>query len=470
MRNHHDLWRAFGVVLLVFPLVALISQTSEGNGKPNIVYILADDMGWGDVGWHDGKIPTPHLDKLAGQGARLESFYVQPVCSPTRAALMTGRYPIRYGFQVGVVRPWAEYGLPLEEQTLSQGLQSAGYKTAIVGKWHLGHFHPDYLPTRRGFDHQYGHYNGALDYNTHDRDGGFDWHKDDKVNRDEGYSTELIGREAARIVELYAGKSPFFLYVPFNAVHTPLQVPKKYLEPFGHLQGQRKLYAGMLSAMDQAIGEIVAAVDKAGARSNTLFIFSSDNGGFQPGKVTDNGPLRASKSTLYEGGVRVAAFATWEGKIPAGSAIHAPLHMVDWYPTLLKLTGAQVDQRLPLDGKDAWETIVGKNPTPHDTILLNATPTAGALRRGKWKLVVNGSRANEGFDGGATATVVEDQVELFDLEKDLPEKSNLASEHPEIVQDLLARLKTFQQEAVPPKTRPKPKGFQSPTIWGEPPM
>ncbi|MFM8214458.1 MAG: sulfatase-like hydrolase/transferase, partial [Pirellula sp.] len=192
-----------------------------------MVVFLADDLGWKDVGWHGSEIPTPNLDRLAGAGAQLDFFYVQPVCSPTRAALMTGRYPMRHGLQVGVVRPWAQYGLPLEEQTLAQGLQSAGYATAIVGKWHLGHFRTEYLPTRRGFDHQYGHYNGAIDYFDHTRDGGFDWHRDDKICRDEGYSTHLIADEAVRIVQQYAGKKPFFLYVPFNAVHAPHQVPEK---------------------------------------------------------------------------------------------------------------------------------------------------------------------------------------------------------------------------------------------------
>ena len=169
--------------------------------RPNVVYFLADDLGWGDVGWHGGEIKTPNLDRLAAAGAKLEQFYVQPVCSPTRAAIMTGRYPMRHGLQVGVVRPWAQYGLPLAERTLPQALHEAGYETAIVGKWHLGHFQPDYLPTRRGFEHQYGHYNGALDYFTHIRDDGFDWHRDDRVNRDEGYTTHLLAKEAVRLVE-----------------------------------------------------------------------------------------------------------------------------------------------------------------------------------------------------------------------------------------------------------------------------
>src|SRR5438270_2513142 len=191
-------------LLVVLFLVLGLSPAAQAAGgaakKPNILFLLIDDLGYTDVGFNGSTIKTPNIDRLAKSGARLSSFYVQPVCSPTRAALMTGRYPMRHGLQVGVVRPWAQYGLPLGERTLPQALREAGYETAICGKWHLGHFRPEYLPTRRGFDHQYGHYNGALDYFTHVRDAGFDWHRDDKVNRDEGYSTFLVAKEAVRLI------------------------------------------------------------------------------------------------------------------------------------------------------------------------------------------------------------------------------------------------------------------------------
>lgn len=437
-------------------------------GKPNIVYIVADDLGWGDVGWHGSEIPTPNLDKLANAGAKLEAFYVQPVCSPTRAALMTGRYPIRHGLQVGVVRPWAQYGLPLEEQTLPEGLKTAGYATAIVGKWHLGHFAADYLPTRRGFDHQYGHYNGAIDYNTHIRDGGFDWHRDDRLCNDEGYSTHLLAKEAVSIVERYAGKKPFFLYVPFNAVHSPHQVPQEYLAPFQHLEGQRKLYAGMLTAMDEAVGKIVAAIDASGQRDNTLFLFNSDNGGPNPGKVTSNGKLRAGKGTHYEGGVRVAAFATWKGRIPEGSTVSEPLHIADWYPTLLQLTGANVDQRLPLDGRDVWDSLAHGKPIPDRELLINATPSAGALRQGNWKLVVTGPPAREEQeDEEAPAAKGKTQIQLFDLAADPYEEKNLAAENRDVADRMLARWREYQKEAVPIKIRPKSKTFVTPKVWGD---
>jgi arylsulfatase A-like enzyme len=250
---------------------------AEEAPRPNVVMILADDLGWGDVGWHGSEIKTPNLDRLAGSGAKLERFYVQPVCSPTRAAFLTGRYPMRTGLQVGVVRPWAPYGLPPDERTLPQALKEAGYDTAIVGKWHLGHVSPEYLPTRRGFDRQYGHYNGAIDYFTHDRDGGHDWHRDDRESRDEGYSTHLIAKEAARLIAERNPARPLFLYVPFNAVHAPHQVPARYKAPYRDLPEPRRSYAGMTAALDEAVGTIAEAVDAAGLSESTLIVFSSDN-------------------------------------------------------------------------------------------------------------------------------------------------------------------------------------------------
>lgn len=434
------------------------------SARPNIVYILADDLGWGDVGWHGGAIATPNLDRLAASGVRLEQFYVQPVCTPTRAALLTGRYPMRHGLQVGVVRPWATYGLPLAERTLPQALKQAGYRTAIAGKWHLGHSQPEYLPTRRGFDHQYGHYNGAIDYFTHDRDGGFDWHRDDRESRDEGYSTSLIGREAAAQIAEHDGVTPLFLYVAFNAVHAPHQVPASYKALYGKLAEPRRTYAGMLAAMDEAVGLVVEALDKKGVRENTLILFSSDNGGPSPGRVTSNGPLRGAKATLYEGGIRVPAFASWPSRIAPGSVVNAALHAVDWYPTLLKLAGAPADQPLPVDGRDAWPAIAEGKPSPHDAILHNTTPRSGAIRMGDWKLIL-GTAADEGESNAAVGHA--GRVELFNIADDPSEKLNLAAETPAKVAELRARYDTFSREAVPPRSTPKPAGFASPRVWGQ---
>lgn len=441
--------RLFTLWLAVF--AAAIVLPSRAAERPNVVYILADDLGRNDCGFMGGtEIKTPQLDRLAKAGAVLDAYYVQPLCSPTRAALLTGRYPMRHGLQTGVVRPWAEYGLPLDEITIAQKLKDAGYATAIIGKWHLGHYQPEFLPTRRGFDQQYGLYNGAIDYFTHDRDGGHDWHKNDKASRDEGYSTELIGNAAAKFVAETAGKQPFFLYVPFNAVHSPHQAPNRYVKPYAELPQRRRKYAGMLAAMDEAVGKIVAAVEKAGVRDNTLFIFSSDNGGPAPGRITDNGKYRDGKNTLYEGGVRVAAFATWDGHIKSGITIREPMHVVDWFPTLVKLCGASSDQETKVDGLDIWPALTEGKPSPHDAILLNATPAGGAVRVGDWKLVVD-----------------EQSIELFDLKADPYEATNLADKNPDKVKELRAKLDAFAKEAVAPKARPKPADFVSPKVWGE---
>ena len=456
---------------------ALAFVAAAADVRPNILFILADDLGYADVGFTGGKdIKTPNIDTLAAAGARLESFYVQPVCSPTRASLMTGRYPMRYGLQVGVIRPWENRGLPLEEQVLPQALKSAGYTTAIVGKWHLGNYERAYLPTSRGFDHQYGHYCGAIDYFKHERDGGFDWHRDDKVCHDEGYSTHLIGHEAERLLREQPAGKPFFLYVPFNAVHAPHQVPGKYCTPYASLPEPRRTYAGMVAAMDEAIGGILAALDARGLRTNTLIFFSSDNGGPNPGRVTSNGPLRAGKGTVYEGGTRICACVAWQGRIKAGIAVTQPLHMVDWYPTLLKLAGASVDQKLPLNGRDIWPVLTQGKPSPHDEILLNTTPRAGAIRVGDWKLVINGATgtAEEDDESPVPArrkkAVRKNQaprVELFNLAQDLSEKHDLSAENPEKVKDLRARYDAFAKQAAKPHNAPKPPGYTAPKVWGE---
>jgi arylsulfatase A-like enzyme len=468
--------RRLTLAIVVLGLACAAARVPAANvqrtqqDKPNIVFILADDLGNADVGFNGGKeIRTPNLDALAASGARMNQFYVQSVCSPTRAALMTGRYPMRHGLQVGVVRPWAQYGLPLDERTLPQALKEAGYVTALVGKWHLGHFERAYLPTSRGFDHQYGHYNGAIDYFTHLRDGGFDWHRDDKPSYDEGYSTHLLAQEAVRVIREAGDVKPFFLDVSFNAVHMPLQVPDKYKEPYAHLKEPRRTYAGMLAAMDEAVGQIVAALDEKNLRGNTLIVFSSDNGGPQPGQVTDNGPLRAGKTTLYEGGVRAAAFATWPGRIKPGVTIDQPLHMVDWYPTLLKLAGASLTQKLPIDGLDAWPSITAGRPSPHQEILINATPRTGSIRVGDWKLVLNGEAWNEelAIESGTIIPPAADTVELFNLADDPAEKTNLAARQPGKVKELRARYDALAAQAVLPKIRPRATDFKVPKVWGE---
>lgn len=435
--------------LLLAPISALYAADTSSN-QPNIVFFLIDDLGYADCGFNGGKdIQTPNIDKLASGGAVIESHYVQPVCSPTRAALMTGRYATHTGVY-SVVRPRAKWGLPLQERTLANALREAGYTTAIVGKWHLGEFDRAYLPTSRGFDHQYGHYFGALDYFTHIRDGSHDWYRDDKPLQEEGYSTNLLAREACRLIAEKNNAKPLFLYVPFNGVHSPMQVPDSYLQPYTALKGPRQKLAGMLAAVDEAIGEIDAALEKAGLRENTLIIFSSDNGGPRPGTNT---PLRNFKGTIYEGGVRGCAFANWTGKIPAGQRIKEPMHVIDWYPTLVKLAGGTPEQELPIDGLDVWPMLTQQAPSPHDAILCVKSPTEAAVRMGDWKLV-NHSASNLGNQPARARAKEQNKpaaepIELYNLAIDIGETNNLADKEPARVATMRTRLDELLKNAVP---------------------
>ncbi len=372
--------------LVVSAIVSSASAIAGAESHPNIVFFLIDDLGYADCGFNGGnEIRTPNIDQLAASGAVIESHYVQPVCSPTRAALMTGRYATRTGVYT-IVTPHAKWGLPLNERTLASALKDAGYETAITGKWHLGEFDRAYVPTSRGFDHQYGHYFGALDYFTHMRDQSHDWYRDGKELKEEGYTTHLLAKEACKLISERDKSKRLFLYVPFNGVHSPFQVPEKYTEPYGHLQGNRRTLAGMLAAVDEAIGQIVGALDAAGIRDNTLIVFSSDNGGPRPGV---NSPLRDYKASVYEGGVRAAAFATWPGKIPSGIRVRQPMHIIDWYPTLIKLAGGSLNQANPIDGLDIWPMLTQGAPSPHEAILSVQSPERAAVRMGDWKLIMN---------------------------------------------------------------------------------
>jgi arylsulfatase A-like enzyme len=444
-------------LIAVCAFLPSVVPAAESPVRPNIVFLLIDDLGRSDVGFMGGKdIRTPNIDKLAQGGAILDAHYVQPVCSPTRAALMTGRYATRTGVYT-VVRPHATWGLPLQERTLANALKDAGYETAITGKWHLGEFDPAYRPTARGFDHQYGHYFGALDYFTHIRDDVHDWYRDDKELQEEGYSTNLVAREACRLIAGKDKAKPFFLYVPFNGVHSPLQAPESYTQPYAALKENRRKLAGMLSAVDEAIGQIVGALEKAGLRENTLIVFSSDNGGPNPGALSDNGELRAGKGTIFEGGVRVCAFANWPGHIPAGAMIKQPMHAIDWYPTLVKLAGGSLEQKLPLDGRDVWPMLTQGAKSPHDALLLVQNPTRAAVRVGDWKLLLNASPQGGGEAGAgkpgkgkqAARQAGGPNVALYNLANDAGEKTDLAAAEPERVAAMRAKLQEFLQDAVP---------------------
>ena len=408
---------------------------------PHIVYILADDLGWKDVGFHGSTIRTPNLDRLAQSGVRLERFYTQSYSTSTRAALLTGRYPMRYGLQTLSILPWSEYGLPTGERLLPQALKDAGYRTAALGKWQLGHYKKDYWPTQRGFDSFYGSFNGDLDcLRKTNQAHKADWFRNERPVSEEGYCTTLIGKEAANIIEKHDTATPLFLYLSFHAPQSPLQATKKYLELYGGVSDeQRRTYAAMVTALDDAIGVVTAALEKKGVTTDTLIVFHSDNGGAVPNKyptgdgdvqrgVSDNGPYRDGKGSLYEGSLRVVAVASWPGKIPAG-VVAERIHVTDMYPTLLGLAGARLEQPKPLDGIDQWATITGTKLSARKELLLGMEDFRGALMAGDWKLIVH-SRLPVRY-------------ELYNVMDDPSEEDNHAEREPQRVQEMLVRFNEY---------------------------
>ena len=437
------------VLLAVFPAVPVIAADLGDAPRPNIVYIMADDMGWRDVGFHGSDIRTPALDRLAEGGARLEEFYAQPMCTPSRAALMTGRFPFRYGLQTAVIPSASSYGLATDERLLPEILRDAGYATVIVGKWHLGHGDRKYWPRQRGFDRAYGPVLGEIDYFTRQAHGVTDWYRDNQLVEEEGYVTTLLGDEAVRVIEDHEAGTPLFLYLAFTAPHSPYQAPQDYLGRYADIADpSRRAYAAMITAMDDQIGHVVSALERRGLRENTLIVFQSDNGGPRSAQFTgeidmsgstipaDNGPYRDGKGSLYEGGTRVVALANWPGRIPPGTLVDEPLHMVDMLPTLAGLAGADPDGSKPLDGLDAWDVIAAGAPSPRDEIVYNVGPFLAAVRQGDWKLVWR--------------TALPSRVELFDLANDPSEQADLAAIHPEKVAALQRRLDELAREGVAP--------------------
>jgi arylsulfatase A-like enzyme len=452
--------------------VNALSAQAEAS-QPNIVIILADDLGNADLGYRGGEIHTPNIDALAKGGVRLESFYGQPVCTPARAALMTGRYPMRHGLQTLVIFPSHKYGLPTDERTLPQALKEVGYQTAMVGKWHLGHADKKYWPQNRGFDYFYGNVVGEVDYFTRERGGLIDWQRNGTFLKEQGYYTELIGNDAVRIIEKHDTSKPLFLYVASLAAHAPYQAPQKSVDAYKDTieDPMRRTYAGMITALDDQVGRIVAALEKKKMLDNTIIVFSSDNGGatnalFATGarspeererelgakQPASNGDLRGGKGSLHEGGVRVPAIVNWPAKLKP-TVVNEPLHMVDVMPTLLVLAGAQGSPDHPFDGKDMWPTLAEGKPSPNEDILINVEPFRGAIRKGRWKLV--------------QIALLPGKVELFDLAQDPGEKNNVADANPEVVIDLQARLLRYAQEQAPDqwiKAQPAFLGAQGKTV------
>lgn len=450
-------------VLLVAPLLG------AGSAKPNVLIIVADDLGYADVGFNGGKvIATPNLDRLAATGVNLTDFRTCPMCSPTRAGLMTGRWPARFGLMRAVIPPWSRSGLPTSENTLPELLGTVGYgERAIMGKWHLGHAQREFLPLANGFTRFYGHYNGAIGYVTHERDGEIDWHDNDRTVRETGYATDLLGHAAARFVREASADQPWFLYVPFNAPHSPYEAKEEDLLKYPQLTGNRRTFAAMVDSMDQAIGRILAAVESRPDAANTLVLFFSDNGGILS-VGSSNGPYRGAKLTVYEGGTRVCATLRWPaGGLTGGKRFDQRIGYIDVLPTVLAAAGAPAAKNV--DGLNFLPALRGTAPLPERpwfTYLHQSADAHASVHLGNWKLVAHGD-----FFPEQPATKL--ALELYDLAADPAETSDLAARQPALVERLHARLRefgTWQQAGVGAYNEGS-AGFVPPKDWivGGPP-
>ncbi len=396
--------------------------------RPNLVIFVADDLGFNDVGYHGSEIRTPNIDRLVAEGVELDRFYSFPVCSPTRAALMTGRLPLRFGI-TGPLRP-RDDGLPLDEHLLPQTFRAAGYQTLMVGKWHLGASDDDHLPHHRGFDHFYGFVNGFIDYYTHEsrESGRPDWQRNGKPLNEPGYSTDLFAAEAVRLLRGRDKTKPVLLYLALNAPHSPLQAPEPLIEKYRAIEHPgRRVFAAMVEAMDTAIGRVLATIDEQGMKQNTLVVFFSDNGGASRGAAS-NQPLMGGKGSVFEGGIRVPAVIRWPGVLEAGRKSRQVIAVQDLFPTLAAAMAVQPRNSKPFDGRNLWPAIRDGKNIPPENVVIGAGGNCAVLH-GRWKLVQLGLTT----DGAP-------QTYLIDIEKDPREKWDLSAEHPELVRELAARI------------------------------
>ncbi len=413
------------------------AEPTRSGRPPNIVIIVADDLGYADLGCQGCKdVPTPHIDTLAAGGVRFTNGYVScPVCSPTRAGLLTGRYQQRFGHELNPGPPdraEPNFGLPLTEVTLADRLKKAGYVTALVGKWHLG-YQPQFHPLKRGFDEYFGFLAGSHDYFDNARPVPIT--RGTEIVREESYLTEALGREAAAFIARHKDR-PFLLMLTFNAVHAPMQATDKYLARFASIEDPlRKKLAAMLSAMDDAVGVVLAGLRGAGLEERTLVFFVSDNGGPTNVNGSRNTPLRGVKGQVYEGGIRVPFLMQWKGRVPAGRVYDSPVIALDIHPTCLAAAGGGFDipADRPLDGVDLLPFVRGEKSGPPHEALYWRYGIQSAVRRGHYKLL----RTN-------------DDEELFDLAADIGEQKDLAESKPEVVRELREAFVKWAAGTKPP--------------------
>lgn len=429
--------------------------------RPNFILIMTDDQGYGDLSCMGATdFRTPHLDRLAASGVRFTNWYSNsPVCSPSRASLLTGRYPGNAGVRSILAGHRTASGLPQSTPTLATALRDNGYRTRMVGKWHLG-LGEGSRPNDHGFEDWFGFLAGCIDYYSHifywgmNRGGpGNDpthdlWHNHEEVWDNGRYMTELITEKAVdNIRECAEDPQPLFLYIGYNAPHYPMHAPQKYMDRFAHLPWDRQVMAAMMSAVDDGVGEIVAELERQGILENTVIYYQSDNG---PSRETRNwldgtpdpyyggsaGALKGHKFSLYEGGIRVPALLSWPGKIPAGQVIDEVGAAMDVFPTVMRMAGVE-SRQYELDGLDVWEMVTEQAASPHTEIFWEMEGQT-AVRRGPWKLVLNGQLVE-----GAPP---KDAVHLANLDEDMAERRNLVDEQPELAAELRAAAENWRAD------------------------
>lgn len=439
--------RQVGTLAILSWLCLFIDISFAAERPPNVLVILADDLGYADVGFNGCKdIPTPHLDQLAKRSVRCTSGYVShPFCSPTRAGLLTGRYQQRFGHENNPA--WlpedTTAGLPLSQTTLPQVLRSANYVTGCVGKWHLG-AHSSFHPNRRGFDEYFGLLGGGHAYLPGAK-GGVEYSipldRNGKPESFSKYLTDVLGLEAAAFIERHQAK-PWFLYLAFNAPHTPLQTVEKYIARVTHITDEtRRNYAALVCGLDDAIGVALDALRETGQEENTLVFFMSDNGG--PISVThsDNSPLRGAKGQVFEGGIRVPYLISWPGKLPHGTDFTPPVNSLDVFATAAEIAGAMTPESHKLEGVNLLPYLKGdKVGSPHERLFWRTGGGATwAVRQGQWKLVSLG----------------EGKTQLFNLDADISESTNVSESQPVVTTRLQEAFSNWNKDNVPPL-------FQSP--------
>ena len=459
--------------------------------KPNFIYLLVDDLGYNDVGYHDSSIKSPAIDRLASEGMIIENNYVAPVCTPSRGSILTGKYPFHIGQQHGVIRADTPECLTKEDPIISEALQSVGYKTYMLGKWHQGFCNIDCTPTHRGFDKFYGYYNGEISHFSHLTDGYFDWRDNEEIELDSIniYAASLLGERAVQNIKDHAesdSDKPLFMYFAFPTVHTPMEAPSEYLNMYEDEPNHaRRTIKAMVSVTDDVIDSIVKALNETGMYENTVIMFSSDNGG-EPG-FSSNLPLRGAKASSWEGGVRVPGFIHSPlMKDSAGQVSKGLFHESDWYATMLALAG--IEHADYLDGVDQTDFLFNGKPSARDVVPIQYDQSVGAvlgkgvIRSGKWKLIkgfpgVWNGYGNEVFmthtadsilkkydnntiskaygtygypwgDIARFAIAMHDSTLLFDLEADPTETVDLSAENPDVVKEMLELLDGFADTAV----------------------